>query len=291
LSQNGVVVASRTGLRTLHSDATLGVYPKFGIYGRAAGVDQVAWFGRYALTDTEPSPIGNLPPVANAGDDQAGIEAGSLVTLAGTDSDPDGTVVTRVWRQVSGPAVELTGSGSSRTYTAPTSEDGATLVFGYQVFDDFGLASAEDTVTHTVAASGGSEPRPSEIKIGRVVASLFAIGVDTAADPDDEPDMTRVVGSGILTPSVDKLLWKGADEPYTTFLKPVPFVITLGGVTTPGGRDLWVVANVDQTDATPAKWDWDCKLTISGLSRQPKSFKLNVSEGEDGADLTLQMPT
>jgi hypothetical protein len=72
--------------------------------------------------------------------------------LTGTDSDSDGTIVTRTWRQVSGTAVTLNGSGTSRTYSAPGTIIGTTLVFGYTVIDDDGISSAESMVTHTVLA-------------------------------------------------------------------------------------------------------------------------------------------
>lgn len=119
--------------------------------------------------DTTSTPIGvytapaNQAPTANAGPDQADIEPYTTVSLSGTDSDSDGTVVTRTWRQISGTSVSLSGSGASRTYTAPGTIAGDTLVFGYKVTDNDGTDSLEDTVSHTIlpvterAAIGGSE--------------------------------------------------------------------------------------------------------------------------------------
>ena len=51
----------------------------------------------------------NQPPVANAGPDQT-VTAGESVTLAGSGTDVDGTIVSYAWTQVSGPAVTLSGA-------------------------------------------------------------------------------------------------------------------------------------------------------------------------------------
>lgn len=114
--------------------------------------DDIAW------NDGTLTPIGSatnpaIPPTSSAGTDQAGIEPFTTVTLTGSDGDTDGTVVTRVWRQVSGTSVTLTGSGTTRTYSAPGTISGASLVFGYKVTDNAGLDSSESTVTHTIQAA------------------------------------------------------------------------------------------------------------------------------------------
>jgi hypothetical protein len=96
------------------------------------------------------SVFSNQPPFASAGSDQTSIEPWSTVTMIGTDSDSDGAVASRTWRQVSGTAVTLTGSGNTASYTAPAAIISADLVFGYQVLDDLGATSAENTVTHTI---------------------------------------------------------------------------------------------------------------------------------------------
>lgn len=63
---------------------------------------------------------GNLPPVAQAGPDQATVN-GSLVTLDGTASfDPNDDPLTYSWAQISGPAVTLSNpTTSSPSFTPP----------------------------------------------------------------------------------------------------------------------------------------------------------------------------
>ncbi|MFZ1812572.1 MAG: polysaccharide lyase [Candidatus Saccharimonadales bacterium] len=139
--------------------------------------------------DTQLLPIGpyavmDQAPTASAGGNIVNIEPYTTVTLTGTDADVDSTVVARTWRQVSGPAVTLSGTGATRTYTAPGAVGGATLVFGYQVTDDYGAMSDESTTTHTVlpvserAVIGGLEV---PIRMSPLVAGATPLGYDWVA--------------------------------------------------------------------------------------------------------------
>ncbi|MFE4469567.1 hypothetical protein ACFRFH_12200 [Leifsonia sp. NPDC056824] len=67
----------------------------------------------------------------NAGGIVNHIEPWSTVTLQGTGGNSPPT--TQTWVQTSGPAVTLSGSGDSRTYTAPSVIGGVTLIFVYTV--------------------------------------------------------------------------------------------------------------------------------------------------------------
>lgn len=103
------------------------------------------------VTFIGPAVVANQAPTADAGGDQTNLEPYTVVTLTGTDNDSDGTVVTRTWTQVSGsPTVTLSGSGATRTYLAPGTISGTTLTFGYQVTDNDGASSLQDTVNNTI---------------------------------------------------------------------------------------------------------------------------------------------
>ncbi len=52
------------------------------------------------------SPVPNQPPSARAGADQI-VSEGATVTLRGSASDADGTIVSYFWTQISGPTVTL----------------------------------------------------------------------------------------------------------------------------------------------------------------------------------------
>lgn len=91
----------------------------------------------------------NQAPTANAGPDQT-VTISSTVTLDGSgSSDPDGTIASYAWTQISGTSVTLSSSTVAQpTFTAPSSP--VTLVFGLTVTDNLGQTSTQDTVTISV---------------------------------------------------------------------------------------------------------------------------------------------
>jgi PKD domain len=103
------------------------------------------------LTETPAPP--NLPPVADAGADQTvGFAQG--VTISGAAStDPDGTIVSYAWTQLSGTAVTLSGSGANRTFSAPGTA--GVLTFELTVTDNGG---ATDTATVNVTVAAAAAP-------------------------------------------------------------------------------------------------------------------------------------
>ena len=97
--------------------------------------------------DTLPS--SNQPPIADAGPDQS-VDAGTVVMLSGTSSDPDGTIAAYAWTQTGGTAVSLAGAASDMAaFTAPEVTTAETLTFRFTVTDDAG-AQANDDVRVTV---------------------------------------------------------------------------------------------------------------------------------------------
>ena len=90
-------------------------------------------------------PIANSPPTANAGSHQT-VEctshAGALVTLNGAASDPDGDVLSFVWKEGS----TVLGSGAVLTVTLPRGSHTVTLTV-----DDGKGGTASDDVLITVA--------------------------------------------------------------------------------------------------------------------------------------------
>jgi len=90
----------------------------------------------------------NQAPSANAGSDRS-VDAGDSVTITGSGSDPDGSIVSWSWTQVSGTSVTLSGAGTQEvSFTAPDAD--ATIRLRLTVTDDDG-ASDSDEVVITVA--------------------------------------------------------------------------------------------------------------------------------------------
>jgi ribosomal protein L14 len=89
----------------------------------------------------------NVPPVANAGADKVVILPANSVSLGGSGSDSDGTIVSYSWSKVSGPAATITSPASANTTV--TGLTAGVYVFQLTVTDNSGATGA-DTVQVTV---------------------------------------------------------------------------------------------------------------------------------------------
>lgn len=101
------------------------------------------------VVDVTVQDIPNVPPMANAGSDQVVFE-GDAVNLSGNSSDSDGTVVSHLWTQLSGPPVTIVNASTpNAVFTAPEVSADTVLMFQYQVIDDDG-APGTDVVAVTI---------------------------------------------------------------------------------------------------------------------------------------------
>ena len=105
--------------------------------------------GLPSCLDALPPP--NQPPVVDAGPDQS-VDAGVMIFLSGSGSDPDGTIASHAWTQTAGTSVPLTGAdAATAVFVAPDVSVDETLTFRLTVADDAG-AQASDEVRVTVHA-------------------------------------------------------------------------------------------------------------------------------------------
>lgn len=72
-------------------------------------------------------------PAVSAGTNSS-VAAGAATTLTGTATGP--TPTSWVWTQTAGPVVMLSGSGATRTFTAPTSQTNETITFSLQAYSN-----------------------------------------------------------------------------------------------------------------------------------------------------------
>ena len=98
----------------------------------------------------------NIPPVANAGEDQVAT-VGDFVTLSGAGSfDPDGDDLTLswLWEQLSGPTVELFSAEDAVAFFTPNQE--GSYVFQISVIDaqDVSIDQVEVTVQAELPLDG-----------------------------------------------------------------------------------------------------------------------------------------
>ncbi|MEE9303893.1 MAG: PKD domain-containing protein, partial [Thiotrichaceae bacterium] len=101
------------------------------------------------------NPFINLPPVANAGVDQT-VTPGDVVTLNGSGTDADGTIVAFVWADNGIPLSDP--NSAAPTFTAPVTEFTQEFTFDLIVTDNSGAASAIDSVAITVNPAANQLP-------------------------------------------------------------------------------------------------------------------------------------
>jgi len=99
------------------------------------------------LTKEAPVIVENQAPVANAGSDQT-IDEKTLTSLNGNASnDPDGTIVSYSWVQISGGNVAISNANQAvASITGPDVETDTPLTFQLTVTDNEGASSSDTTV-------------------------------------------------------------------------------------------------------------------------------------------------
>jgi peptidoglycan/xylan/chitin deacetylase (PgdA/CDA1 family) len=117
-------------------------------------------FGNFGTVTPPPTfePVANDAPIANAGYDTT-VKGNNTVMLDGSGSkDPDGTIASYRWTQVSGDNVSLSDpSAIQPTFVTPTVTSDTKLSFVLTVTDDSGQ-SANDTVIVNVKNTANNVP-------------------------------------------------------------------------------------------------------------------------------------
>ncbi|MEW1990701.1 hypothetical protein [Microbacterium sp. NPDC078849] len=144
-----------------------------------------------------PTSIGNEPPSVSAGGDQT-VAGGSTVLLAGTASDPGGSVASTAWSFV---AAESTGTptlSGGNTLTPSFVAGAAPQLYTLQLTatDNLG-ASSTDTVEIRVPASGAADARPLPFAATKSGAWTRNGGTSDGAALADESNTTYLESDAV----------------------------------------------------------------------------------------------
>lgn len=171
----------------------------------------------------EPPGADNLPPISNAGPDQA-VGSGENVTLNGSaSSDPEGGALSYQWTQIGeGPAVELSDSTAVQpSFTAPIVAAGASasLEFRLVVTDGDG-ATGSDTVSIRVEGPPAIEVTVQVMPSGPVPqgGSAMLSGEVIGGEPPYSYEWTAwqpggAAGGGIVDGAVNPATWNAPAAP------------------------------------------------------------------------------
>jgi gliding motility-associated-like protein len=126
----------------------------------------------------------NLPPLVNAGVDKTITLPTSSVTLTGTSSDPDGTIVSRLWEQVSGPNTAVIASETTNATVVSGLIQGI-YIFKITITDDDGVSTSDDARVTVNPAPPNTPPVANvgpDLEITLPVSSVSITGSGTDAN-------------------------------------------------------------------------------------------------------------
>ena len=165
------------------------------------------------------------PPTAVADGNKTAIAAGSPVTMnfSGSSAVAPATIALYNVTQVSGGAVTLSGSGNSRSYTAPSESFAQDLVFQLIVTDSDGLNSSPVTFTHSILAAAQepvNQPPTANAGPDQSVAAGARVQLNASMSTDPEDGSISQFGWEQVDNGADAVVLEFANTATPEFTAP-----------------------------------------------------------------------
>ncbi|VAW88033.1 Chitinase [hydrothermal vent metagenome] len=136
----------------------------------------------FAVVTVTVKPKPTNAPKANAGPDQS-VDEETVVTLLGSGSDSDGTIISSTWRQTTGPNVALANTTAlNTTFTSPTVTETTQLVFELVVTDNDNLTASDFIIIAVHAVNIPPTVKAGNLKNVEAQATVNLLG--SANDSD-----------------------------------------------------------------------------------------------------------
>jgi hypothetical protein len=170
-----------------------------------------------------------IPPVADAGSDLIVNEGSSISLNASKSIDPDGIILSYIWKQNPHPLITL-GDAETKiwTFTVPSVSSDTTFTFELTVSDNNGLTSTDSTnvLVRDVSTSNTSFSSNNNAPIANAGPDLevnenmsLTLSGSASSDPDIGDSLNyswkQTAGNPVLDTSA------GADKELLTFTSPI----------------------------------------------------------------------
>ena len=124
----------------------------------------------------------NENPVANAGLDISFLLPQSTVTISGSGTDSDGTIVSYQWSKISGPTATLSGISTSELFVTNMVE--GSYMFELEVEDDDGALSQDDVVVNVLPQTVNQTPVVNVGSDKSIILPTNSISISASATDD-----------------------------------------------------------------------------------------------------------
>lgn len=197
----------------------------------------------FALVTIQVNISANIPPTANAGNDQTDTLPVSQIALSGGGTDADGTIKTYKWTLFSGPGTVLINSPTQKNTTVTGFSVPGDYTFRLTVTDDRGGAATDDVTVHIIGAVGPPPLINPTANAGpNFKVYLCAFGCGSSAS-------LTVTGIGTAgTYPIASYQWQKISGPSATIVSPNSASTTITGLVR--GQYVFQFTVTDTNDAS-----------------------------------------